>query len=85
MTDRGNDAWLDEREDGGLSCIKCDVELDVKGETYREVLRRTAAALRVAADRISSGKLDTGFHDVTDVDGHKVGEIYLDHYGEFTV
>ena len=75
--------WLDDREEDGVACLKCDVELDMKGETYREILRRTTAALRFAADRIASGELDTGFHDVHDADGQKVGEIYLDHYGEF--
>lgn len=60
--------------------LKCDVELDVSGLTDETANKLTAEALRKLADQIERDELDSGFHDVHDSRGRKVGEVYLDHY-----
>ena len=61
--------------------LKCDIELDVSGPNYATINKWIADALRRLADQIEKDELDTGFHDVMDSVGKKIGEIYLDHYG----
>ncbi len=71
----------DEFEEGMHACVRIDVELDVKGDGYKEVLPRAAHVLRALATKVEND-LETGHHDVHDSSGRKVGTIYLDHYGE---
>lgn len=61
--------------------LKCDVELDVAGPNDATINKWIADALRRVADQIEKDKLDTGFHDVVDNVGKKIGTVYLDHYG----
>lgn len=61
--------------------LKCDIELDVSGPNYATINKWIADALRRLADQIEKDELDTGFHDVMDSVGKKIGTIYLDHYG----
>lgn len=61
--------------------IKCDIELDVSGPNEATVNHWIAEALRRLADKIEKDELDTGFHDVVDRPGKKIGTIYLDHSG----
>lgn len=61
--------------------LKCDVELDVSGPNDATINKWIADALRRVADQIEKDKLDTGFHDVVDNVGKKIGTVYLDHYG----
>jgi hypothetical protein len=80
--DTMDSSWLDEFDPEMSACLQCDVELDVKGLTYREVLPIIATALRGVADEIEKGRLDTGFHKLRSDDETDVGEVYLDYYGE---
>lgn len=59
---------------------KYELEFIVKGNSSKEIKKRTVLALRVAAYRIAVGQLETGFHDIQGRDGHVVGEIYFDCY-----
>ncbi len=61
--------------------LKCDIELDVSGPNDATINKWIADALRRLADQIEKDELDTGFHDVMDSVGKKIGTIYLDHYG----
>ena len=61
--------------------LKCDIELDVSGPNYATINKWIADALRRLADQVEKDKLDTGFHDVVDSVGKKIGTIYLDRYG----
>lgn len=61
--------------------LKCDIELDVSGPNGATINKWIADALRRLADQIEKDELDTGFHDVGDGVGKKIGTIYLDHYG----
>jgi len=61
--------------------LKCDVELDISGPNDATINKWIADALRRVADQIEKDKLDTGFHDVVDNVGKKIGTVYLDHYG----
>ena len=62
--------------------LKCDIELDLSGPNNATINKWVADALRKLADRIEKDEFETGFHPVTDNVGKKIGEIYLDHYGE---
>ena len=74
---------MDERDPEVQPCLKCDVELTIEsGNTYREILAEAARALRATAAQIEGGKLDTGSHDIKTLSGEKIGEVYLDYYGE---
>lgn len=55
--------------------LQCDIKIDCRNE------KAVAWVLRDLADKIESGILDTGYHDVTTPNGDKVGETYLDYYG----
>ena len=61
--------------------LKCDIELDVLGPNDATINKWTADALRRLADQIEKDELDSGFRDVMDSVGKKIGTIYLDHYG----
>lgn len=62
-----------------LSNLQCDVEINVSGWDEATINQRTAAVLRKAAAMVESGHLETGFIDLRDDNGKKVGTIYLDH------
>jgi len=71
-------------DDNGLGVtagLQCDIELNLSGPNSATINKWVADALRRLADRIERDELDTGFHDVPDNVGKKIGEIYLDHYG----
>jgi hypothetical protein len=59
-----------------ISNLKCDVEINVSGWDDAEINKRTAAVLRKAAAMVESGDLETGFIDLRDDAGKKVGTIY---------
>tara|TARA_R110000787_G_scaffold16622_51_gene51641 strand:+ start:810 stop:1034 length:225 start_codon:yes stop_codon:yes gene_type:complete len=61
--------------------LKCDIELDVSGPNDATINRWVAGALRKLADQIEKDELDSGFNDLKDSVGKKIGTIYLDHYG----
>ncbi len=61
--------------------LKCDIELDVSGPNDAMINKWIADALRKLAGQTEKDELDTGFHDVMDSVGKKIGTIYLDHYG----
>lgn len=48
------------------------------GETFREVIASTAAALPNLARQLEEDQLDDGFHDLNSLKGSKIGEVYLD-------
>ena len=83
--DATDSRWLDDFNPGLFACLKCDVELDAKARTYREVLPVIASTLRGVADEIEKGRLDAGFHKLRSGDGTDVGEVYLDFYVEETL
>ena len=60
--------------------LECNVELIVRGLNHREILRRAAAALRATADKIASGDLEDGLHDIIDVDGKTIGTFSLNYF-----
>jgi len=77
------DDWPDQSgyaEPGVSSCIKCDVELDVKGPTDRVATDRTTLALRSLADRIEADQYEDGHHDIKSQLGEVIGTVYLDFY-----
>ena len=79
------DDWPDQSgfaEPGVNSCIKCDVELDVKGPTDRVATDRTTLALRTIADRIESDRYVEGHHDVKNQLGEVIGTVYFDFFEE---
>ncbi len=64
--------------------LKCDVELEIIAPNVATLNKWAADALRRAANLVESGKLEDGFHPVTNNSGKKVGEIYVDYTeGEF--
>ncbi len=74
---------FDEFDEDTEAALKCDIELDIKGhKTPRDAAKATAAILRALAASIENGQLGTGFHPVLNVGQEKVGEVYLDFYGE---
>jgi hypothetical protein len=77
------DDGFDEVESGVDACLVCHIEMDTKGgKSPRDAARRTAETLRKLATAIEAGAFDTGFVPILGVDGEKVGELYLDFYGE---
>ncbi len=66
-------------DEGWTPALKCDVELNVSGPNEATINKWIADALRRLADRIEKDELETGFHDVKDTVGKKIGEVYLDH------
>ncbi|WP_240233020.1 hypothetical protein [Devosia lacusdianchii] len=73
-------------DDDLISSLKCDVEINISGWDDTEINKRTAAVLRKAAAMVESGDLETGFIDLREDTGRKVGTIYVDHSegGPFT-
>lgn len=73
-------------EDELISNLQCDVEINIAGWDDAEINKRAAAVLRKAAAMVESGDLETGFIDLRDDSGRKVGTIYVDHSegGPFT-
>ena len=69
-----------------ISNLQCDVEINVSGLDDAEINKRAAAVLRKAAAMVESGDLETGFIDLRDDSGKKLGTIYMDHSegGPFT-
>lgn len=65
---------------GATSCIKCDIELDVKGPTDRVATDRTTQALRSLADQIEADKCEDGHHDIKNNFGEPIGTVYFDFY-----
>lgn len=81
--ERAPDNGFDEVEPGVEACLTCHIEMDTKGgQSPRDVARRTAETLRKLAMAIEAGSFDTGFVPILGVDGQKVGELYLDFYGQ---
>jgi hypothetical protein len=80
--DTDDSRWMDERDDEVQLGLTCHVELEVEsGGTYREILAEAARALRVTAEQIEGGKLDTGFHPVRTPSGKEIRQVYLDYHG----
>lgn len=72
--------------DDMISHLKCDVELNITAWEDATLNKRAADALRKAAYMVESGDLETGFIDLRDDAGKKVGSIYVDYSegGPFT-
>ncbi|KKB85801.1 hypothetical protein VW29_05775 [Devosia limi DSM 17137] len=73
-------------DDELISNLQCDVAINIAGWDDAAINKRTADVLRKAAAMVESGDLETGFIDLRDDTGKKVGTIYLDHSegGPFT-
>lgn len=67
---------MDDDDPDVVEQLQCDVELVCANE------KAVAWVLRDLADKIEQGSLDTGHHDLKVPNGDKVGEVYLDYYGE---
>lgn len=65
---------------GATSCIKCDIELDVRGPTDRVANDRTSQALRSLADQIEADQCEDGHHDIKNNLGEPIGTVYFDFY-----
>ena len=68
-----------EEDDDLVSHLQCDVELAITGKEDAAMNKRAADALRKAAAMVESGDLETGFIDLRDDAGKKVGTIYVDY------
>jgi hypothetical protein len=73
---------MDEFDPEIQNTLKCDVEIYVQsGRTYREILAKTALALRNVATQLESGWLEDGFHPIKTRSGEEIGEVYVDYSG----
>lgn len=72
-------------EDDDTTILKCDVELNVTAPSMAVADKWVADARRRAAAMVESGKLEDGFHDVTDGTGKKIGEVYADYSTEIVL
>jgi hypothetical protein len=77
----------DDAEDGVIPHLKCDVELEFVGPNDATNNKWCADALRALADRIERCEFygQDGHHPLLDNVGKKVGEVYIDYYGELGI
>jgi len=74
--------WMDEHDPEMQCRVTCHVELEIeRGATFREILSKAAWGLRTTALEVEGGKLDAGFHPITNLEGEKIGEVYIDYHG----
>lgn len=68
-------------DDGLLTHLKSDVELNVTGADIDSVNKIAARELRKLADRIENNEFDDGFHTIVKAIGEVFGEVYIDYSG----
>lgn len=64
-----------------VTALRLDVELSLSGPIPASVNKQAAALLRSVADRVEKGEFEEGsdFIELTDENGIRVGEIYVDY------
>ncbi len=68
-------------DDGLITHLKCDVELNLTGVDVAAVNRLAAAELRKLADRLENDEFEDGFHKIAERIGEAMGEVYVDYSG----
>jgi hypothetical protein len=66
-------------DDDLLTHLKCDVELNVTGDSIEAVNKIAARELRKLADRIENNEFEDGFHPMIKAIGEAYGEVYIDY------
>jgi hypothetical protein len=73
---------MDQDDDMMIHHLEFDVELHLAGPNDKTVTQWTSAILRRLADQLDRDEFESGWHDVPDNTGKKVGQVYVDFSGE---